>query len=86
MWIHLNYFIFNGVIFNGLIFKRFHLQWRKFSVDSYYIIVNGFILNGFILYDAATPSTSSDITANTRGIDNDFATGHKCDTAPKQQS
>jgi hypothetical protein len=84
------YFIFNGVIFNGLIFKRFHLQWRKFLVDSYYIIVNGFILNGFTLYDAATPSTYFNVTANARGLDNDFASGHDCDTSimisPQQRS
>jgi hypothetical protein len=55
-------------------------------MDPYYIIVNGFVLNGFTLYDVAILSTSSDITTNTRGLDNDFAAGHKCYTAPKQQS
>jgi hypothetical protein len=43
--IHLQYFIFNNVIF-----KRLHLHSRKSSVDSYYMIVDGFILNSFTLY------------------------------------
>jgi hypothetical protein len=74
----------SGFIFYGY-YWILRLNGFILYMDPYYITVNGFILNGFTLYDATIPSTSSDVTTNTRGLKNDFAPSNNCDTASKQQ-